>query len=772
MPTARLAPFLKRLRSTAFGEAASLTDRELLERFAACRDETAFAALVRRHGGMVLAVCRRLLRDWHAAQDAFQATFLVLARKSNTLAEPDLLPGWLHSVAWRTAVRARADAARRRARESRVEPQRSIAPDEALLWRDLRPVLDEEIARLPGRQGAAVVLCYLEGRTNAEAARRLDCSRGTVATLLARARERLRRRLARRGLSLPVGLAAALAGTGHAGGVPGVLESSTVRAACAFAAHGVETAGPASAWAVSLAEGVTRTMMVKKLTVVAIILLVVGLGGAGVGLAAYRAAAEEPAAARPVPVARAPQAAEPPEAARPVARGRYRTANSLVNAPNWDAAERIAQEAERQRKALALLWLGRELPDWSQPCPVLVKIAGRGSRGRSVMQFKAGKLAQLEMLLEGPLDRILRNYLPHEVTHAILADWFGSGLPRWADEGAAIMAESAAARSREERVLWQVLDEDRLIPLSRLLALRDYPVDAEALHAQGHSLTGFLVSKGGHRCFLTFVREGERHGWGKVVRDFYGYRSVDELQVAWLTAVREARRKSAAVAQPPQPSGPARPPVPPAAPSIPLEAVKPGLHLPLGPAPVQALVTLTNEGGLGIWNQRTTFHTVTTFTRQGQPVTTYRAVSIWELERHDRRDVRVYDTRGKELSAKEWRRLVKGETLALVAVDGRPVDPLHFRVIKEGTLLFVLPPRPAAVVPATPPLGVVPPGAPPVGPLPPPVPAPAAPEPARPLPTQITPAPTTGPAAPAPATVPAPVPPPSVDPETSLVPGV
>jgi hypothetical protein len=127
------------------------------------------------------------------------------------------------------------------------------------------------------------------------------------------------------------------------------------------------------------------------------------------------------------------------------------------------------------------------------------------------------------------------------------------------------------------------------------------------------------------------------------------------------------------------------------------------MHLPLGPAPVQALVNLTNDGDLSVWGQRAVYQARTTLTEQGRAVTTYRAVSAWAVERYDRSEVRVFDARGKELDAKEWPRLVKGETLALVAVDGRPVDPLHLRLIKDGTLVFVLPaPRPVVAPPVAP----------------------------------------------------------------------
>src|SRR5205823_3540528 len=154
------------------------------------RDEAAFAALVRRHGPMVLGVCRRVLRDAHDAEDAFQATFLLLARKAAALRQPDRLGPWLHGVAHRTALKAKAAGVRRRQRERPLDDLPAAGGGDDLLWRDLRPVLDDAIGRLPAKYRVPVVLCYLEGRTNAEAARALGCPTGTVATRLARARQR------------------------------------------------------------------------------------------------------------------------------------------------------------------------------------------------------------------------------------------------------------------------------------------------------------------------------------------------------------------------------------------------------------------------------------------------------------------------------------------------------------------------------------------------------------------------------------------------------
>src|SRR3982750_2173703 len=176
------------------------TDRELVRAFAATRDEAAFAEIVRRHGPMVLAVCRRVLADAPEADDAFQAVFLVLARRAGSVGRPERLGGWLHGVAVRCARRARSAAASRRARE---HPMSDVAAPAAAdpLWADARPVLDEEIGNLPEKLRAPLVLCELGGLGRAEAAARLGVPEGTLSSRLARAKEALRSRLVRRGLA-------------------------------------------------------------------------------------------------------------------------------------------------------------------------------------------------------------------------------------------------------------------------------------------------------------------------------------------------------------------------------------------------------------------------------------------------------------------------------------------------------------------------------------------------------------------------------------------
>jgi RND family efflux transporter MFP subunit len=257
-------------------------DDRLLHRFARERDQAAFAALVARHGPMVLGVCGRVLRDADDVEDAFQATFLVLARKARSLTSPHLLAPWLYGVARRTALEARLRAARRRAKECPIVDRATPDSTAQAAWTDLRPVLDEEIARLPECYRVPFVMCYLEGRTNGETARLIGCPEGTVASRLSWARQRLRARLTRRGVTLSVGVLSALL-TGRAAVAP-ALAGYTAEAAASFAGT-APAAVPAEAG--SLAGKVLKQMFWTKVRKAAGLLLtlclVVGGGGALVG---------------------------------------------------------------------------------------------------------------------------------------------------------------------------------------------------------------------------------------------------------------------------------------------------------------------------------------------------------------------------------------------------------------------------------------------------------------------------------------------------------
>ncbi len=263
------------------GDPSGPADAELLQKFLAGRDEAAFEALVRRHGPMVFGVCRRLLADAGDAEDAFQATFLVFVQRAGSIRKPEQVGSWLYGVAYRTARKARARAARRRGRQRSLTDFAVEDPVPEIIWRELRPVFEEELNALPERFRAPIVLCYLEGRTKRQAARALGCPEGTVASRLQRAREHLRKRLAARGLALPSAVvAAALSQTAGPAAVPALLIVSTVQAATSRAARQV-VAGAASTGAAALAEGVLRSMFFAKYTIVAAILTLAGLIGVG-----------------------------------------------------------------------------------------------------------------------------------------------------------------------------------------------------------------------------------------------------------------------------------------------------------------------------------------------------------------------------------------------------------------------------------------------------------------------------------------------------------
>src|SRR5260370_1381741 len=213
MEAGQLQAVLRHIRKLAGAQASGgVTDGQLLQRFVSERDEAAFELLVRRHERMVWGVCRRLLANSHDAEDAFQAAFVVLVRKASTVSKRESVGCWLHQVAYRVALRAGANRARIAGREQRaLDPESAIDPHDLpteVVWRELRQILDQELSRLPEKYRAPVVLCYLQGKSYEEAAQQLGCSKGTVSTRLTRAREVLRGRLSRRGLSLTTGLLA------------------------------------------------------------------------------------------------------------------------------------------------------------------------------------------------------------------------------------------------------------------------------------------------------------------------------------------------------------------------------------------------------------------------------------------------------------------------------------------------------------------------------------------------------------------------------------
>jgi RNA polymerase sigma factor (sigma-70 family) len=282
-----LSSYLAHLRGIlADREGAEPTDGQLLERYLSERDEQAFALLVRRHGPMVLGVCRRILGSRHDAEDAFQATFLVLIRRAGCIHPLDRVGGWLHGVAYRTALEARRRRGRRRRQEAQVVPRAPSSEDAAAEWTAL---LDGELKRLPVTYRLPLLLCDMEGLTRKQAAQRLGWPEGTVSSRLSRGRSLLAGRLKRHGLGLSLAAAAVTEGTATAT-VPASLVGATVKTAMLMAAGQTAAARLVAANAVSLMEKGLRVMYLSKLKLLAVVVLGIGLLG---GLA-YHGRGQQP----------------------------------------------------------------------------------------------------------------------------------------------------------------------------------------------------------------------------------------------------------------------------------------------------------------------------------------------------------------------------------------------------------------------------------------------------------------------------------------------
>jgi RNA polymerase sigma factor (sigma-70 family) len=285
MASGQLPHVLQHLRQLVGGDADDrVTDAQLLHQFLRHHDELSFTGLMRRHGPMVLGICRRVLGHDQDAEDAFQATFLVLARRGATIRKPDSLASWLHGVAYRLALKARAEAARRQAQQKEV---RAMSPTDLLsevLRRELRGLIDEELTHLPEKYRAPLILCYLDSQTLTGAAHRLGWTKGTVAGRLARGRDLLRKRLARRGLTMSNGLMPPLLLEGAApAAVPAGLLAGTAKAALRFAASQSAAGGVVSTSVVRLAEAGIRALVLTKLKVATAVLLVFAVVGLGAG---------------------------------------------------------------------------------------------------------------------------------------------------------------------------------------------------------------------------------------------------------------------------------------------------------------------------------------------------------------------------------------------------------------------------------------------------------------------------------------------------------
>jgi RNA polymerase sigma factor (sigma-70 family) len=285
MAPSQISEVMQHLRRTVLPcEGAGLSDSQLLADYLNHQDEAAMATLVHRHGPMIWGVCRRVLRNLHDAEDAFQATFLVFVRKAASIVPRTMVANWLYGVAQHTALKARATAARRRHRERQLPVLPEPAAADPNRCGPLHGILDETLSRLPDKYRIVLVLCDLEEKTRKEVAEQLGCPEGTVAGRLARARVMLAKRLAREGLIVsPTSLVAVLTAEGAMASIPPSLVVTTTRAATLFAI-GQGTAVNAIPGSVkTLTEGVLKTMVLTRIKTIASVVLVVLLGVAALG---------------------------------------------------------------------------------------------------------------------------------------------------------------------------------------------------------------------------------------------------------------------------------------------------------------------------------------------------------------------------------------------------------------------------------------------------------------------------------------------------------
>jgi len=502
-------------------------DADLLARFVHDRDGAAFAELVHRHGPLVYRVCRRVSPA--CADDAFQNTFVALARSAHTVRGPVL--GWLVGVAGRCARKLRDAEVVRAARERAAVPQSQPARGP---MDELAAALDDELSQLPPKLRSAVLLCLVDGRTQPDAATELGWSARTLRRRLDRAKAVLRARLERRGFAPAVALGA-LSATAEA--VPPNLFRAAVAAASAPPAKGL--------------------VLMAKLKALALAAVAVGaLACAGFARTDDDQPPPRPAVPLPPPVlppAEGPKAPWPVEKLRDSAA--HRSANFVVYAPTATLARVVANEAEHHRAALAKKWLGKELPAWEKPCTLVFRTVVGTTDGATTFTFGrkdgAPALETATMEMKGEFRTVLETALPHEVTHTVLATHLKRPIPRWADEGIALQAESFDSQREHETKARELLNAGRGIRLRVLFRMTEYPKDLMVVYAQGHSVVRFLLtreidskSNTPKSRLLKFVDAGSAENtaesWDKAARDHFGFKTVDDLEEAWLDALRAA----------------------------------------------------------------------------------------------------------------------------------------------------------------------------------------------------------------------------------------
>ena len=497
--------------------------------------------------------------------------------------------------------------------------------------------------------------------------RRLGCPAATLTTRLFRARHSLRRRLSALGLAVPVALTA-----------ESVVD---VPAALASAALEMAAGGSISPAAVRLADGVFRSLYMTKIRWAAVAAAVCL---AGVGVFGFQAGGQDPVAG-PVAPPTAPAAVAPPPAVPNVDEpATVKTANFRVTAPSQRIGRLIADAAERARRDAAIAWLGKEQPPRDQTCPISVTI-GTGTGGATTFNFDGGKVTAT-MNVEGPLDQLLTDVIPHEVTHVVMADHFKSALPRWSDEGIALLSESDEQHARYVHLAAQAANDGNLIQVKALCAAREYPKNIAEFFAESYLLAETLVDRRDRATFLQFVRDGMKDGWESAAKTHYET-GLDDLERDMLTRLKAEHKTG-----------------------VPAVVDRANKSLP-----AFALATADDSGQVTVFERTIPYYEpVTSYVRrevrvEGQkatrsymePVTNYRLRTTPVAPRvFDRGTVRALTPTGKPIEEAALMAALKGKTVAVVLVqEAGGLDKAFANLLKSDTLVLVVPATKAELPP-------------------------------------------------------------------------
>ena len=558
------------LRYITHQAAASTPDAVLLQRFVTDRDGDAFAGLVRRHGPIVYRVCRRLVGP-SAAEDAFQATFLVLATRAASVRKAGSVGSWLVGVAGRVARQMRKSERRRAVREFAAATVLNPAHEiDQLVATENAGILDDELTRLSDRLRGPVVACLLQGRTYEQAACELGGSRPHGPPAGGRSKARSPR---------SVGAAWHRANRGRGSdcrhkcvgrGRPGWTRFADGEAVSGF------LAGRATIPAALIAKGVATTMTTSvRMVTVLVATAAAGLTALGVGLAG-NGKQETPLPLVPAMVA-LPAARPAPQAA---VAGPTDPLNVPKQPPSAGVLRAVEHEAVFLREEIGRRWFGRDWrPDDSRkfdvygavvnqpvmpPPPKAVRImywrgGPPGSATRSEFEFDGGQQRRLTRAwidLSGDLDDVIDNQLPREMAHLLMADYFQRPIPRWVEEGMAVAEESPTVQFRADRQCRTALEQGRCLRLSALFELREPPKAGDQVSAQDYSVVRFLWRQASRHqeysviagdeqhpelrvpkrevAILSYAKMGMEAGWDKAVKEWYSFDNVAALEATWI----------------------------------------------------------------------------------------------------------------------------------------------------------------------------------------------------------------------------------------------